>query len=336
MAKQNMNSDIQSLHEHQINSTWVHFAMLQKASTEIISPPACCHRQCPPSTQDQNGSLKICPKLAGAGPCLSLLQGSFTTASFIQFSDIKRRSPGPENPSVEASILCGYTGLCDKHDSQGKEIRSLIFSQLVEIPWSPKPNFLIKHCKPNASSHRSSYAWNNRRGAFQQPKDKCLFSCLCRPVYANPPEESDLWVQQSPSITRTGLKVVWVSAQEVARLSGREVIVLCCRKYSSLSRKSCREVWEQSAGKECKSPGYWSGLPSASLPVQMVSRGCSALTSTELLKLCSLLSPSLSLTHLYYWLRPTAGILAVWYQCYKPSNFKIKKHQVNPFLCKTV
>lgn len=179
--------------KHQRDCTLPH---LQPAATDTV-----CHTA--PSIQDQKGSLKTHPELAGGEPCLSFLPGSIITASFIQFHNIKRRCPEPENPSVEVDTPHDYTRLHDKHDSQGEETHSLLFTQLVEIPWRSKPNLLIKHCKTNPSSHRSTYARNNQRGVFQQPKkDKCLSSSLCRA------EERDLRAQQSPSFTHTGLNVL--------------------------------------------------------------------------------------------------------------------------------
>lgn len=159
-------------------------------NTNRTSPLVCCHwHTVPHCTQHQKGSLKICPELAGTGPCLSFLQGSFTTAPFIQFSNIKERWQGLKPLCVEAGTPGDCTGLCDKHDSQG-EICSLTFFWLVEIPWR---NLLIKHCKTNASSHWSTYAWNNCRGDFQQPiKDRFLFSSLCRSACSDPLEERDL------------------------------------------------------------------------------------------------------------------------------------------------
>lgn len=171
--------------------------LCRKHLQDCRSPLACCHwHSVPHYTQYQKVSLNICPELAGAAPYLSFLQGSFTTASFIQFSNIKKRCPGPENPSAEAGIPCDYTSLWHRHDRQGEETCSLIFSWLVQIPWRPKLNLLIKHCKTNASSHRSTCAWNNQRVVFQKPKpEKCLLSSLCRPAYSDPPEERDLWPQ---------------------------------------------------------------------------------------------------------------------------------------------
>lgn len=212
---------------------------------------------------------------------------------------------------------------------------SFILPQLLEIPWSPKPNLLIKHCRPNALRPRSTYAWKNPRGAFQKTKKcKCLFSltcagqptlmCLCSRLRKGTSEHSRalhlgrgfIGLSEIPGFQ------VWVSIREVARLSGS--------KWSFHTVGSTTERFgKKGAGKE-----YCQEYPQTTDPVSLCFPA--AVDSVQRLlsadfkagqKLFSFPPHSSSLMHapLLCWGRPRADFMAD-HQCHKPRNFKNKKH----------
>ena len=116
-----MNSDTQFLHEHQINSTRVHFASLQKAPPGLqkTSPLACCHWHSVPRCTQYPQLAGIFKNLSRTYRCRALSElsaGEFHHSIIYSVQQYWKEMSRAWNPSVEAGIPCDCTGLRDKHD----------------------------------------------------------------------------------------------------------------------------------------------------------------------------------------------------------------------------